>query len=375
MSTAAPSPAIRPDPDFPASYAQARERFLAAARARGARLEHHEHPRVRGVQGEALAADVAVLGPPDAPDVVLLHSGTHGVEGHCGSGIQHSLLRPGGPLDDALDAGLRVVLLHAINPWGFSWTRRVTEDNVDLNRNFRDFSRAAPPGSDPDYDEVHPLLLPPRFPWSDENRARIGELVARRGMAHFQYAVTHGQRIRPDGLFYAGNAPTWSNATMHRVLARHVGGARSLHWIDVHSGLGPIGHGEMIYAGRDVDADVARTRACWGAAVTSIFEGSSASAMVEGPIGNAAYEACPGAAFAGIGLEFGTLPLDEMIDTLRVDHWVASRAPDDAGLRAQARERMMQAFFVDTDAWKATVLAQGRDAFSKAVVAAAAGAG
>ena len=48
----------------------------------------------------------------------------------------------------ALAAGLRVVLLHAINPWGFSWARRVTEDNVDLNRNFRDFSRPAPPGSD-----------------------------------------------------------------------------------------------------------------------------------------------------------------------------------------------------------------------------------
>jgi predicted deacylase len=366
------SASIGPDPDFPSDYAQARERFLAAARDRGARLEHHVHPRERGARGEALAADVAVLGPAEATGVVLLHSGTHGVEGYCGSGIQHALLRSRAPLDDALGAGLRVVLLHAINPWGFSWARRVTEDNVDLNRNFRDFSQQpAPP--DPDYEEVHPLLLPDTYPWPDANRAGIAELVARRGMAHWQYAVTHGQRTRPDGLFHAGNAPTWSNATMREVLARHVRGAARLYWIDVHTGLGPSGHGEMIYAGRDVAADVARTRDCWGASVTSVFEGSSTSAKVEGQIGNAAYDACPGTAFAGIGLEFGTLPLDRMIDALRLDHWVASRAPTDAALRTLARDRMLGAFFVDTPEWKAAVRAQGIDAFSRAVEALRAG--
>jgi predicted deacylase len=368
MTPPATTRTIRPDPDFPSDYTQARERFLAAARARGARLEHHVHPRERGFQGEELAADVAVLGPADAPGVVLLHSGTHGVEGYCGSGIQHALLAAGGPLDDALGAGLRVVLLHAINPWGFSWARRVTEDNVDLNRNFRDFSQQpAPP--DPDYEEVHPLLLPDTWPWTDANQAQIGELIARRGMAHWQQAVTHGQRTRPDGLFHAGNAPTWSNATMREVLARHVRGARSLSWIDVHTGLGASGHGEMIFAGRDVPTDLARTRACWGDAVTSVYEGSSTSAKVEGQIGNAAYDTCPDTAFAGIGLEFSTLALDLMIDALRLDHWVANRAPQDAALRAMARERMLQAFFVDTPEWKAAVRAQGLEAFGRAVAA------
>jgi hypothetical protein len=364
MSTA-PPPGIRPDPDFPATYAQGRERFLAAAHARAARLEHHVLPDARGLQGEALSADVAVLGPADAADVLLLHSGTHGVEGHCGSGIQHALLRAPGPLDDAIAAGQRVVLLHAINPWGFSWGRRVTEGNVDLNRNFRDFAQPAPP--DPDYDEVHPLLLPPQYPWTDDNRAAIGALIARRGVAHWQYAITHGQRTHPDGLFHAGRAPTWSNATMHAVLERHVRGARRLCWLDIHTGLGPSGHGEMIYAGRDVAADVARTRACWGPSVTSVFEGGSASAMIEGQIGNAAYAACPGTAFAGIALEFGTQPLEQVLDALRLDHWVARSAPQDATLRARAREAMRQAFFTDTEDWKAAVLAQAREAFGRAV--------
>ena len=32
-------------------------------------------------------------------------------------------------------------LAHAVNPFGFSYCRRVNEDNVDVNRNFVDFSR------------------------------------------------------------------------------------------------------------------------------------------------------------------------------------------------------------------------------------------
>jgi hypothetical protein len=358
---------IRPDPLFSTGFAQARERFLEAAAARGASLEHHVDPVGRGLDGETLAADVAVLGPPDARAVLLLHSGTHGVEGFCGSGLQQALLREGAGLDDALAAGAKVVLLHAINPWGFSWHRRVTEDNVDLNRNFLDF-RQPPPAGDP-YDEVHELLLPVEWPWTAANQAQIGAHVARHGAAHWQHAVTHGQRTRPDGLFHAGNAPTWSNTAMRAVLRRHVRGARSLHWIDVHTGLGPAGHGELIYAGREDAADLARTRACWGPQVTSVFEGSSASARIDGQIGLAAYDECPDTAFAGVALEFGTRPLDQVLDALRFDHWAANRASADAELRARARETMLSAFFVDTDAWKSAVLAQGREVFARAAAA------
>jgi hypothetical protein len=354
-----------PDPHFCDSYAQARERFVGAARARGARLQHLVHP-LRGIDGEELAADVAVLGAEDADDVLLLHSGTHGVEGYCGSGIQHALLTEPGPLSQAVEEGMRVVLLHAINPWGFSWSRRVTEDNVDLNRNFRDFSEPAAP--DPDYDEVHPLLLPTEWPWTAANQAAIGALVAARGPAHWQYAITHGQRSRPEGLFFAGNAPTWSNRTMREVLRTHVGRAGRLFWIDVHTGLGPSGVGEMIYAGRNVEADLTRTRHCWGEAVTSTFEGSSSSAEVGGPIGNAAYDECPGTAFAGIGLEFGTWPLERMFDALRFEQWVQLYAGDDPRMLAAARRTMREMFFVDTDDWKDAVVTQGIAAFERVVV-------
>ncbi len=51
------------------------------------------------------------------------------------------------------------------------------------------------------------------------------------------------------------------------VLRDACGAARSASgWIDFHTGLGPRGHGEKIYAGRDDAADIARTKALVGRA-------------------------------------------------------------------------------------------------------------
>mgnify|MGYP001003423369 CR=1 FL=1 len=35
---------------------------------------------------------------------------------------------------------MAMLFIHAINPFGFSWCRRVTEEGCDLNRNYLDFS-------------------------------------------------------------------------------------------------------------------------------------------------------------------------------------------------------------------------------------------
>src|SRR3954466_11012291 len=95
-------------------YQQARTEFLDAAARRGARITHHEHP-LRGPDGGELATDVAVLGRPDAPRRLLVISGTHGVEGFAGSLCETAWLRDGVDLPN----DLAVVVIHALNPYGF----------------------------------------------------------------------------------------------------------------------------------------------------------------------------------------------------------------------------------------------------------------
>ena len=79
---------------FSSNYQQALEKHLAAARHAGAELHRHKHSK-KGPDGKPLFADVALLGPADAANVIVVISGNHGVEGFCGSAVQTGLLRSG----------------------------------------------------------------------------------------------------------------------------------------------------------------------------------------------------------------------------------------------------------------------------------------
>jgi hypothetical protein len=350
---------------FPATYAAGRERFRAAAQAQGAAQEAHVHPQARGPAGEALAIDVARLGHLDAPALLVISSGTHGVEGFCGSGIQVALLGDALVQGALARSGAELLLVHAVNPHGFAHLRRTNEDNVDLNRNFRDF--AAPIARNAAYDEVHGFVVPDAWPPPADTEGTLVRYVAQRGAAALQAALTAGQYHHADGLFYGGTAPAWSNDMLRGIFRRHAVGRRVLGWIDVHTGLGPEGHGEKIYSGPNAPAPLARTRAWFGCDVTSFYEGTSASAEVTGSVSAAATDACPGVDYAGIGLEFGTVPLLHVLQALRADQWLANHPGAPAPVADGIKRALRDAFFIDTDAWKAMAYGQARVAVLQAL--------
>ncbi|KQP49893.1 M14 family metallopeptidase [Pseudorhodoferax sp. Leaf274] len=349
---------------FSASYREARAKFLEGAARAGLAIASLDHP-LPGRDGETMALDTARDGPVDAERLLVVTSACHGVEGHCGSGVQVSALHDGAWRDKARAAGVAVLYVHGLNPYGFSWTRRVTHENVDLNRNFHDFAQPLP--ANPAYAGVHGLMLPQQWPPTPANRAAVAAYVASHGAAALQSAVSRGQQEFADGMFFGGQAPTWSNQAWRTVLRREAGRARRLAWIDVHTGLGPSGVGERIFACRDDAAALARARAWWGAGVTSIYDGSSTSAFLTGMAFNAIYEECPQAEYTGLALEYGTVPFDEVIEALRGDHWLHLHPEAPAALAAQIRARLLSAFYTDTDAWKGQVVSQARQAMFQAV--------
>ena len=184
---------------FSSRYPEARQKFLAAAREAGARLASYAHDAQRGPEDEALFLDAAVVGNPAAPRRLVIACGTHGIEGYPGSAAQCAWLLAGGA--KSLPADTAVVLLHAINPWGFAHRQRVTEENVDLNRNFVDHGAAYP--ANPGYAELHPILTPPT--WDDDSVAAIfrglDAFRARVGEQAFSDAYNGGQYGFADGVF------------------------------------------------------------------------------------------------------------------------------------------------------------------------------
>jgi hypothetical protein len=348
---------------FAQTYAEARTKFQAAAARADLEVQSHYHPK-RGREGELLAMDVVRVGGGNARSLLIVSSACHGAEGFCGSGVQGALLADGEFRRLCTAASVAVLYIHALNPFGFSWLRRTTHENVDLNRNFQDFSGPLP--ENPGYDELASAIVPETWPPSAENEAVIAAFSQRHGAAALQAAFSGGQYRHPGGVFYGGNAPTWSQNTLRAVLREHGQNCHRLAWIDVHTGLGPSGHGEKIFACRDDAAALARAKAWWGE-VTSTYDGSSSSARLSGLMWEVAYQETRQAEYTGIALEYGTKPLMEVFDALRADQWLWNHPA--AGLEREAaiKRQMRDAFYVDTPVWKAQIVEQGLAAARQAL--------
>lgn len=349
---------------FSKSYAQARDKFLNAALTAGLPVDSNVHP-LPGRDGETLAMDVVLDGTSDADALLVISSACHGVEGYCGSGVQIHALHNNAWREAAKAQGVAVLYIHALNPHGFSHVRRVTHENVDINRNFQDFSKPLP--DNPAYREIHSLLLPDVWPPDASNAAATAQYIAERGMKAYQAAVSKGQHEFPDGLFFGGQAPTWSNLTLRTVLKKYGQGCQKMAWIDLHTGLGPSGVGERIFACADDAAAFARAKAWWGQGITSIYDGSSSSPMLTGLMWMAAYQECPQAQYTGIALEYGTQPPERVIHALRGDHWLQGHPEAPEALKQQIKQDLMNAFYTDTDAWRTQIVDQAMDAMHQAV--------
>jgi len=343
---------------FSSDYASARERFRASAQAAGASLDSHELPGHRGARDESLSIDVARLGHADATSALVLISGTHGVEGFCGSGCQVGFFED--RLYEALPPSACALVIHALNPFGFSWQRRVNEDGVDLNRNFIDFSRALP--SSDAYAPLHDSLVPRDWQGAGRQHADMAMqgFIQQRGLRAFQTALTAGQYTHPTGLFYGGTQPTWSALTLGKILAQ-LRGMKRVAVLDLHTGLGPAGYGEPILVPRS-SADVERARKWYGADVRDLSADESVSAQLVGTVADGVAAAPGGSAITYVGLEFGTRPMLEVLTALRADHWMyASGSVDTNPLRDSIRQHMRTAFYTETSPWQAAVYGRTAD--------------
>lgn len=350
---------------FSTSYAQARSRFLAAVAGRTASTESFVLPDRLGAEGEPLSTDVALIGSAQATRLLVLSSGTHGVEGFCGAGCQLAVLDDAELLGLARQHQVALLFIHAINPHGFSHRRRWNEDNVDVNRNFVDFSR--PRSRNVHYAALHELLIPEVWPPTAENEAAIGRFVAEQGAAAFQAAISGGQYEFGDGLFYGGSAPSWSSVTLRRIFAGHAAQAARIGWLDYHTGLGAYGHCEKIAPGTHLQS-AQRARRWWGMDVVCIAGDDCVSSEVQGSSDLALSEVAGNAACANIAMEYGVTPLAITARALRAEQWLFNHRSDTSAAQAEALEQgLLDSFYSTNPVWQGSVLGQSRTAVVQAI--------
>ncbi|CUJ48923.1 Protein of uncharacterised function (DUF2817) [Achromobacter sp. 2789STDY5608633] len=340
---------------FSDTYQQSRKKFLAAT-AHCTTVTSHVMPSHTGAEGEPLVMDLAYFGRPSAARLLILSSGTHGPEGFCGSACQISLLHDQALLAEAQTGGIGVLLVHAVNPYGFSWMHRTNEHNIDLNRNAVQFPVDRP--LDPRVALAQAALIPRTWPRTASEQTALDQYCkSNGGLDQLWKTLSQGQYSDSTGLFYGGKAPSWSIATLRGVLGLYACQASDVVWIDVHTGLGPYGHGEKICPGRVDDLDFVRS--LWGADILVPGAGS-VSGGVSGSVIKLIHEIRPNAKAAIMGLEFGTKPYRDVLDSLVADTWLRKQSNLAPAVREGISRQVRDAFYCDSDDWKGAVLGQAR---------------
>ncbi len=351
---------------FATTYSEAREKFLAAARIAGAATQRYDNP-TKGPSGESLSTDVARLGPDDATRIVVAISGTHGAEGYCGSGFQVDWLTGVGAA--GLPASTAVLMVHAINPYGFCWTRRVTEEGNDLNRNYVDHSKPYPMNKG--YEEIHDFLIPKDFGPNSiaAADAKLTEYRKRVGDRAYFAAMSGGQFTHADGMFFGGGGPSWANRTLHAIADKYLKGRSDVAVVDFHTGLGPYGYGEPI-THYDVDSPGSRrVRAFWGESVTESKRGQTQSAARDG-LGHYGLNRVlqePQTRLTMCTLEYGTFDRESGQRAFRADHWLHKYGDPLGKEAAPIRAAMRRQFYPETDDWKEAVLFRGHQVVRQAI--------
>ena len=335
-----------PEDYFPADYRQARRNFISACEKAGIDSIARVHPKAKGPDGKPLFIDSAAVGPRDARRALLLIAGTHGVEGYFGSAALCGLLRQG----LAAPPGARIVLVHALNPYGFAWNRRVNEDNVDLNRNFVDHAN---PPDNPDY-----AALADAIAYEDASaksvaraNAKLAAFARDHGRARLDEAIARGQYRFAKGLLFGGTAPSWSHQMLRAILNEDLARVESLVAIDFHTGLGEAGAGEMSVEAPPDSPAYERARAMWADMVASSQTGESVSTPLTGTLDQALAHWLPAVTLTFAALEIGTLPREAVFNVLRRDNWLHNFAPDQ-DLAGEIGTACRAAFCPDEPAWK-----------------------
>ena len=344
---------------FSSGFREATEKFQQAARSAGATLDIIPHPVDRDGRVGPVATSIAQSRANGAGRALVTVSATHGVEGYCGSACQTGLLLSGLHHDLAA-RGVALIQVHALNPWGFAFDRRVTEHNVDLNRNFLDPGACVPQNHG--YRRLHPLLVPDTDTIAGFRAAgrELDAALRTRGHDRCRSQITRGQYDFSDGLFFGGTRPCWSNRTWRGICGDVLAAYDRLIVLEFHTGLGAYGAQELIYNGSSGSPACRHLAALLGDRLTVAGGTGSSSAAVVGSLAVATEALLAPRMVLPIVVEYGTVPFNTLLRALCFENWCHQRGWLAGAAGGRIKKSFRRAFYPDDGRWRDQVWHQAR---------------
>ena len=193
--------------------------------------------------------------------------------------------------------------------------------------------------------------------------------VAKLGELRLRTAIHRGQYTHPKGLQFGGCVETWSNKAFRNIVAKHVVGARRVVLIDLHTGLGPYGHGECIPSEFVDSGAYERARAWWGNTVRSRKAGEAGQTGITGSLRNAFVRMFRrDAEVTAITLEFGTYDSLELFFAMQAENWSHHHATANDPRRQRIKQEMLRVYYPKSDNhWKNMVWARANYVVDRAL--------
>jgi len=351
------------------NFTTQRTRFLAAVARHNGIVTSYDHP-LPSPAGEALATDVAVLGRADAAKVMLVISGTHGVEGYYGSDSQIAWLE--GMAVQSLPDDTALVLVHLLNPWGTAHLRRVNEDNADLNRNFIDFSIGAPDNAA--YRELHAIYTCRDVDGAERAAADalLAQHCASKGWNGVKQIVEAGQYQFADGIFFGGSQASWSHLTLKQIIDNHLQQAQRIISFDLHTGAGAWGHPMLLAIAERSYPALEKARQIFGEWLTVLITGAGrdsetgVTATATGYLSQFLLDNLPDTELIQLVVECGTYAGDEMHRRVRDDHWLHLYGDPASEQGQRLKWQLFEGFNPQDADWQALVAFRTRQIFQRA---------
>ena len=232
---------------FPADYVAARARFRQDAAAMASRVPGTEIGmlRVPSAVDNDLTIDYVLIPAETTPArLLIVTSGLHGVEAYAGSAVQFMMLEE--MLPKATRRGVSVLLVHSLNPYGYKYHRRVSESNIDLNRNFAATSELFATTNegygrlDSFLNPQHPVSVYGPVAWARELTGLARTLLSG-AMNTVRDAILQGQYDHPKGVYFGGNAFAANTTLVQDLLARMTEPYGMVSLLELHTGYGKAG--------------------------------------------------------------------------------------------------------------------------------------
>jgi hypothetical protein len=236
-----------------------------------------------------------------------------------------------------------------------AWLRRTDENNVDLNRNLlRQGERWS--GVPEAYRKIDRTLNPRSSPARDFFILRAQALALRHGFHALKQAVAEGQYEFPQGLFYGGRELAEGPRVYLDWVAQHLGQARYVCAVDVHTGLGRWG-GEMLFPEPGPGATPALALGQALGRRLGVTHATRAAYAIRGGMGARLPQQLPHAALDFILQELGTYRALTVLHALREENrWHHYGA---GNIDHPAKRRLREALCPSDPGWRRRVIAHG----------------